>query len=136
MFFKKNRNKDKKETDFLKDYKNGASSVISLENISFAYPQGSPVLKNLDFKVEPKQKVGLAAPNGSGKTTLFQVVMGLLKPSSGSIKFFGKEAKKEEDFFDIRKKVGLVFQDPDDQLFCPTVLEDVAFGPLNLGQSF
>ena len=74
-------------------------------------------------------------PNGSGKTTLFHIIMGLLTPSSGTIEFFGKPVKTEKDFRKVYKKVGLLFQDADDQLFSPTVLEDVAFGPLNLGKS-
>jgi len=74
-------------------------------------------------------------PNGCGKTTLFHIIMGLLKPLSGKIEIFGKTAKEEKDFIDVRRKIGLLFQDADDQLFSPTVLEDVAFGPLNLGKS-
>jgi len=73
-------------------------------------------------------------PNGSGKTTLFHIIMGLLRPSSGRVELFGKPAHEEKDFREARKKIGLLFQDADDQLFSPTVLEDVAFGPLNLGK--
>ncbi len=79
--------------------------------------------------------MGLMGPNGSGKTTLFHVIMGLLKPSSGRMEIFGESVSGEKDFAEVRKRIGLLFQDPDDQLFHPTVLEDVAFGPLNLGKS-
>jgi cobalt/nickel transport system ATP-binding protein len=78
--------------------------------------------------------VGLIAPNGSGKTTLLHLMLGLLKPSAGRIEIFGRPVRDEKDFADIRHRIGLLFQDADDQLFSPTVLEDVAFGPLNLGK--
>ena len=77
----------------------------------------------------------MLAPNGSGKTTLFHIIMGLLKPDAGAIEIFGKSMKSEKDFEGIRPQIGLLFQDADDQLFSPTVLEDVAFGPLNLGKT-
>ncbi len=112
-----------------------SSPIISLRDISFAYPGRPPVLKNLDFDLYPHERVGLVAPNGSGKTTLFHVIMGLLKPTGGCITLFGQPAEKEADFTAIRRRIGLLFQDADDQLFSPTVLEDVAFGPLNLGHS-
>jgi cobalt/nickel transport system ATP-binding protein len=109
--------------------------LIHLENISFAYPGNVAVLKNLYFHFHEKEKIGLIGPNGSGKTTLFHVIMGLLKPTAGTIEIFGNPRKEEKDFGPVRQKIGLLFQDADDQLFSPTVLEDVAFGPLNLGKS-
>lgn len=108
--------------------------LINLEGISFKYPGGPPVLNTLDFKFYRGNRIGLIAPNGSGKTTLLHIIMGLLKPSSGRIEIFGKSAGDEKDFADVRRRIGLLFQDADDQLFSPTVLEDVAFGPLNLGR--
>ncbi|MFN3535066.1 MAG: energy-coupling factor ABC transporter ATP-binding protein, partial [Desulfatiglandales bacterium] len=89
----------------------------------------------VELSVGSGERIGLIGPNGSGKTTLFLCIMGLLKPSSGKISLFGKEMRSERDFRWARRRIGLLFQDPDDQLFCPTVLEDVAFGPLNLGKS-
>ncbi|MDL1968701.1 MAG: energy-coupling factor ABC transporter ATP-binding protein [Deltaproteobacteria bacterium] len=109
--------------------------IINLTDISFSYPGSPKVLDNLDLQLSRYDKVGLIGPNGSGKTTLFHIIMGLLKPLSGKIEIFGKTAKEEKDFISVRRKIGLLFQDADDQLFSPTVLEDVAFGPLNLGRS-
>ena len=109
--------------------------LINLEKVCFNYPGGPPVLNGLDFKFYQGCRLGLIAPNGSGKTTLLHIIMGLLKPSSGKLEIFGKPVREEKDFADVRRRIGLLFQDADDQLFSPTVLEDVAFGPLNLGKS-
>ena len=109
--------------------------LIKLEGISFSYPGGPPVLEDLSLSLFNNDKIGIVAPNGSGKTTLLHIIMGLLKPSAGKIEMFGREITEEKDFREVRRKVGLLFQDADDQLFSPTVLEDVAFGPLNMGKS-
>ena len=109
--------------------------LIYLENITFNYPGSSPVIDKLNLKFYRGDRIGLVAPNGSGKTTLFHIIMGLLKLSSGNMEIFGKPVKEERDFLIVRQRIGLLFQDADDQLFSPTVLEDVAFGPLNLGKS-
>lgn len=111
------------------------NTLINLKGVSYRYPGGKTVLDQIDFKFTKGDRIGLVAPNGSGKTTLFHVIMGLLKPSSGTIEIFGKARQKEKDFVPIRHRIGLLFQDADDQLFSPTVIEDVAFGPLNLGKS-
>jgi cobalt/nickel transport system ATP-binding protein len=109
--------------------------LIEIHNLSFTYPgAGQPVFQDLNFQLLPGKHLGLVGPNGSGKTTLLHLIMGLLRPQAGRIEIFGREVKKEKDFIDIRQKVGLLFQNADDQLFCPTVLEDVAFGPLNQGK--
>jgi cobalt/nickel transport system ATP-binding protein len=112
-----------------------APAIIDLEGIRFSYPGGPPVLDGLDFTLNPGERLGIIAPNGSGKTTLFHIIMGLLKPRAGRITLFGRPAVQEEDFAEARRRIGLLFQDADDQLFSPTVIEDVAFGPLNLGKS-
>ena len=109
--------------------------LINLEGLSFNYPGGPPVVDRLDFHFHRGDRIGLIAPNGSGKTTLLHLIMGLLKPSAGRIEIFGKRLNEEKDFAEVRRRIGLLFQDADDQLFSPTVLEDVAFGPLNLGKS-
>ncbi len=108
--------------------------MIRLRNIRFKYNSGY-ILDGLDLNVTPGDRIGLVGPNGSGKTTLCQIIMGLLTPESGEVEIFGKVRVGEPDFQQIRGKIGFLFQDADDQLFCPTVLEDVAFGPLNLGKS-
>jgi cobalt/nickel transport system ATP-binding protein len=109
--------------------------IIHLQDICFNYPGSPQVLDRLDLKFYRGNRIGLMGPNGSGKTTLFHIIMGLLKPSSGSIEIFNRPVKTEKDFIRVREKIGLLFQDADDQLFSPTVLEDVAFGPLNMGKS-
>jgi cobalt/nickel transport system ATP-binding protein len=110
-------------------------NLICCEKLSFAYPGGPPVLDGLDLSLGSGDRIGLAAPNGSGKTTLFHLIMGLLRPASGSITLFGRPVRTEKDFIAARRRIGMLFQDSDDQLFSPTVIEDVAFGPLNLGLS-
>jgi len=110
-------------------------NLIELREIEFGYFPSLLVLKGVDFTFHRGEKVSIYGPNGSGKTTLFHLIMGLLKPAGGELRIFGKTREKEKDFFEVRQKIGLLFQDPDDQLFSPTVLEDVAFGPLNLGKS-
>lgn len=108
---------------------------INLDKISFSYPDGKLVLKNLDLRLHKGERIGLIGPNGSGKTTLFKVIMGLLRPGSGKLEIFNREIISKKDFIPVRKKIGLLFQDADDQLFSPTVLDDVAFGPLNKGKT-
>ncbi|MBN2333024.1 MAG: ABC transporter ATP-binding protein [Deltaproteobacteria bacterium] len=109
--------------------------LINLKQIAFSYPGQPPIFKDLELLLGPGERIGLSAPNGSGKTTLFHLIMGLLQPTSGTIEIFGKHIVTGDDFFTVRRKIGLLFQDADDQLFSPTVIEDVAFGPLNLGHS-
>jgi cobalt/nickel transport system ATP-binding protein len=110
-------------------------TVIELEDICFSYEKRKPILKDLTFSLPKGEKLGLIGYNGSGKTTLMHIIMGLLKPTSGIIRVFGKRVESGKDFADVRRTIGFLFQNADDQLFCPTVLEDVAFGPLNLGKS-
>ena len=109
--------------------------MINIKNLSFSYPNGRKIFNGLEFSLQKGEKVGLIGPNGAGKTTLFHLIMGLLKPNFGEIEIFGKVRKEEKDFMEVRQRIGLLFQDSDDQLFSPTVEEDIAFGPLNLGKS-
>lgn len=108
--------------------------LLELQEVSYAYPGASrPVLDRVSIDLHEQQRIGLIGPNGCGKTTLFHVIMGLLTPETGMMYFKGTELHNEKGFKELRREVGLLFQDADDQLFSPTVLEDVAFGPLNLG---
>ena len=108
--------------------------LIGLDNVSFSYGPDRIVLDECSFSLGSEDRVGLIGANGSGKTTLLSLVVGLVRPQSGSIEVFGKVRSRESEFHEIRGPVGLLFQDPEDQLFSPTVAEDVAFGPLNLGK--
>lgn len=108
--------------------------LIRLHDVTFGYDSDREVLRKLSITLSEGDRVGITGPNGSGKTTLFHVIMGLLKPKEGEIEIFGKRMTDEADYRDVRERIGLLFQDANDQLFCPTVAEDVAFGPLNLGK--
>lgn len=107
---------------------------VTLENISFRHSGGSRLFHHLDLTIG-HERVGFIGPNGSGKTTLFHIIMGLLQPDSGHVLLDDKVVSSPQLWRQLRKQVGFLFQDSDDQLFSPTVLEDVAFGPLNLGCS-
>jgi len=109
--------------------------MIKLENIHFEYEDGNKVLAGFDFEINAGERIALKGSNGAGKTTVFKLIMGLIKAQKGKLHIFGKERKKEKDFLEVRERVGYLFQDSDNQLFCPTVEEDIAFGPINLGQS-
>lgn len=105
--------------------------LLRLENVTLSR-DGRTVLEDVSFAIASNEKVGLIGPNGAGKTSLLHLLVGLLKPDEGSIFLKGQKLVSESDFVAARRTLGLLFQDSDDQLFCPTVLEDVAFGPLNL----
>ena len=92
-------------------------------------------LEVASLALNPGQRLSLTGANGSGKSTLLRITLGLQRPTSGTVTIFGQPRADEADFHEVRRRVGLVFQDADDQLFCPTVAEDIAFGPLNLGKS-
>ena len=108
--------------------------LIELHNITYSYPEHPPIIDNCCFSIS-SEHIGLIGANGSGKTTLLHLMVGLLKPQSGTIIFDGNPVNKEKEYRVLRKNVGFLFQNSDDQLFSPTVIEDIAFGPLNLGLS-
>jgi cobalt/nickel transport system ATP-binding protein len=113
------------------------SAAIEISDLSYRYHDGTQALRGVSFSVTPGECVGLLGPNGSGKSTLLLHLNGLLPEKldrDGAVRIFG-QAITPANLQAIRRQVGLVFQDPDDQLFCPSVAEDVAFGPQQLGLS-
>ncbi|RKY32072.1 MAG: cobalt ABC transporter ATP-binding protein [Candidatus Omnitrophota bacterium] len=109
-----------------------AVKAVEIRNLSFSYPDGTKALEEISLDVSEGESLGIIGPNGAGKSTLLLQLNGILRSNSGSIKIFDFEVK-EENLALIRKEVGLVFQDPDNQLFMPTVFDDVGFGPVNMG---
>lgn len=112
--------------------------VFELKDVHFSYLGKFPALCGVDINIRQGEKITVIGANGSGKSTLLHLLDGLIFPDEGAIRAFGKKFKEsdfnDEDFSkNFRKKVGLVFQNPDIQLFCPTVKEDIVFGPLHLG---
>ncbi len=110
----------------------GCAVAIEAERVSFAYPDGFLALQEVTFRVQAGEFVAMLASNGSGKTTLIKVLVGLLRPREGVVRVQGRELSSFSQA-ELYQSVGLVFQNPNDQLVCATVAEDVAFGPRNLG---
>ncbi len=111
-------------------------ALLSLRDIHYRYSRRpEPVLRGAGFDLFPGRSLGLLGGNGCGKSTLLHLAVGLIRPDSGQVIYKGRPREKEEDFADLRLEVGYLLQHSEDQLFCPTVLEDVAFGPLNQGLS-
>ena len=108
---------------------------LEIKELAFAYPDGNQALYGVNLSIQKGERVALLGPNGAGKTTLVMHMNGIHPTSHGSIHVAGQlvDSKNKESIKQIRSKVGIVFQDPDDQLFMPTVGEDVAFGPYNMG---
>ena len=109
---------------------------LLIENLAFAYPDGNQALYGVNLRIEKGERVALLGPNGAGKTTLVMHMNGIHPTAHGSVHVAGQlvNSSDKESIKVIRSKVGIVFQDPDDQLFMPTVGEDVAFGPFNMGK--
>lgn len=108
------------------------SASVEARGLEFSYPDGRQALRGVDLSVPAGERVAVLGPNGAGKTTLALHLNGILTPSSGSVTIGGVDVT-EPHLAEVRRRVGLVFQDTNDQLFMPTVREDVAFGPANLG---
>nr|WP_042183070.1 ABC transporter ATP-binding protein [Kibdelosporangium sp. MJ126-NF4] len=106
--------------------------ALLVEGLAYAYPDGTQALFGVDLRIEPGERVAVLGPNGAGKTTMVMHLNGVLQAGAGRISVAGLAVAKA-NLKEIRRRVGVVFQDPDDQLFMPTVGEDVAFGPANFG---
>ncbi|MFQ5836029.1 MAG: energy-coupling factor ABC transporter ATP-binding protein [bacterium] len=106
--------------------------IIKVENLEYTYPDGTQALKGIDLDIFRGESVGLIGPNGAGKSTLLLHLNGILKGRQGWVEILGMKVE-EKNLIKIRRKVAIVFQQPDDQLFMPTVFDDVAFGPINAG---
>lgn len=108
--------------------------MIEIKNISYCYEDGTKALKNIDLYIGKGEKIAFLGANGSGKSTLFLCLNGILRPQTGEILYYNKPIDyKRKGLLDLRSKVGIVFQDPDNQLFTSSVYQEISFGILNLG---
>lgn len=112
------------------------ATILEAKDLVYNYPDGTNAIRGINFKVEEGEMISILGPNGAGKSTFFLHFNGIIEPTSGTIEIEGETLKYDkQSLLKARSKVGVVFQNPDDQLFAPTVYEDVAFGPMNLGLS-
>ncbi len=109
-----------------------AAGAVDVVDLHFAYPDGFPALKGVSVRIQAGEKVALVGPNGAGKSTFMLHLNGIHLPQQGTVEVAGLKVAKP-NLKKVRSAVGLVFQDPDDQLFSPSVFEDVAFGPVHMG---
>ena len=109
-----------------------STPVIAVSGLSYRYPDGTAALSDIDLHIHAGERVALLGPNGAGKTTLVLHLNGIYMAQTGSVAVSGTAITKDS-VMEARRRVGIVFQDPDDQLFMPTIADDVAFGPQNLG---
>jgi cobalt/nickel transport system ATP-binding protein len=116
----------------VRSFKRVGEPIIELDNVTYVYPGGVVALSNVSLTICKGERVAILGPNGAGKSTLLMHFNGLFLPSKGTVKVFG-EAIHKDRLRGIRKRIGMVFQNPDDQLFSSTLWDDVAFGPLNMG---
>lgn len=123
-----------KEATLNETTKSRTTPVLEARGVFYSYSDGPTALKDLNISIDEGKKIALVGPNGAGKSTLMLMFNGILRPTAGEIVFRGEPLKYNASALrDIRRKVGIVFQNPDDQLFAPTVYQDIAFGPANLG---
>lgn len=107
--------------------------MIRFENVSFKYKNGTTILENLNFKIDEGEFVSIIGKNGTGKSTILNLMAGIIKPTKGNIFIDDIDTKSRKYFIELRKKVGIVFQNPDNQILFPRVYEDIEFGLKNLG---
>lgn len=113
---------------------NLSAFILEAKGVKFAYPDGTLALRGVDLAIQRGQKVAVLGSNGAGKSTLFLHFNGILKPAAGEIRFQGQKlGYRNKDLLELRQQVGIVFQDPDSQLFSASVYQELSFGPLNLG---
>lgn len=105
--------------------------ALKLTEVTYAYPDGIRAIEKIDLRVRTGERIALVGPNGAGKSTLLKIMAALLLPTDGSVEIMGEEVTKK-DAERLRRHIGFLFQDPDDQIFMPTVWDDVAFGPINM----
>lgn len=111
-----------------------AEFILEARDVEFAYPDGTRALNGVTLCVEKGDKVAVLGPNGAGKSTVFLHFNGILRPTRGKLRFAGKDVRYDHaSLMDLRKNVGIVFQDPDAQLFSASVFQEISFGPMNLG---
>lgn len=111
-------------------------TILETKNLTFSYPDGTVALEDISVRIEKGKKIAFVGRNGSGKSTLFLSMNGTHRPKKGEILFHGKSLKYDsKSLREVRKNIGIVFQNSDDQIFAPTIYQDVAFGPTNLGYS-
>lgn len=108
-------------------------ALLRVQGLSFTYPKGKVIFDDAAFSLTPAERVAITGDNGAGKTTLFRILTGLIIPQAGNVYFKGQVVSDEAGFQKLRAKVGFVLQEAEDQLFFSQVIDDVAFGPLNLG---
>jgi cobalt/nickel transport system ATP-binding protein len=106
--------------------------AVEMNDVTYVYPDGHLALQDANLKISRGEKLAILGPNGAGKSTLLMILNGLFRPSKGKVSVLGIPTN-DENLGTVRRNVGLVFQDPDDQLFSPTLWEDVCFGPFNMG---
>ncbi len=112
------------------------TTILETKDLVYSYPDGTEAIRNVNIKINKGEMISLLGPNGAGKSTLFLHFNGIIEPTSGTVEIEGETLEyNKKSLLAARQKVGIVFQNPDDQLFAPTVLEDVSFGPMNMGLS-